>query len=48
MSDGQVSVAERVQGRLIEDLGHQAHVFEDNDLRALADRNSRGLLATVL
>ena len=48
MPDGQVSVAERVQRRLVEDLGHQTHVFEHHDLGAFADRNSGRLLPTVL
>ena len=48
MTDGQVRIAQRVQRRFVEDLRHQAHVFEDHDLRALADRNSRRLLAPVL
>ncbi len=48
MPDGQVSVAQRVQSRLVEDLRDQAHVFEDHDLRAFADRNPRRLLPAVL
>jgi hypothetical protein len=48
MTDSQVRIAQRVQRRFVEDLRHQTHVFEDNDLGALADRDSRRLLASVL
>ena len=48
MPDRQVSAAEGIEGGLVEDLGYQTHVFEDHDLRALADRNPRRLLAPVL
>ena len=48
MPDRQVSVSQRVQRRLVEDLGDQPHVFENHDLRAFADRDSRRLLPTVL
>ena len=33
---------------LVEDLGDQAHVLEDEDLAAVADRDAGGLLAAVL
>ncbi|GGT67063.1 hypothetical protein GCM10010272_07060 [Streptomyces lateritius] len=33
---------------LVEDLGHKAHVLEDEDLGAVADRDSRGFLAPML
>jgi hypothetical protein len=46
--DGEVSIAERVQSRLVENLGDQPHVFENHDLRAFADRDSRRLLPTML
>ncbi|ALM40052.1 hypothetical protein SFR_3437 [Streptomyces sp. FR-008] len=36
------------EGSLVEDLGDKAHVLEDEDLGAVADRDSRGLLAPVL
>ena len=32
MADGEVSITERFEGCLVEDLGHQTHVFEDHDL----------------
>ena len=48
MPDSDVSIAERVQSRLVENLGDQSHVFEDHDLRTFADRDSRRLLPTML
>ncbi|GGY72007.1 hypothetical protein GCM10010363_61710 [Streptomyces omiyaensis] len=33
---------------LVEDLGHEAHVLEDEDLGAVADRDSRGFLTPML
>ena len=39
---------QRVQRGLVEDLGDQAHVLVDQDLLAVADRDSRRLLAAVL
>jgi len=39
---------ERPEGGLVEDLGDQAHVFEDEDLGVVADRDSRGFLTPVL
>jgi hypothetical protein len=48
MPDSEVSIAERVKSRLVENLGDQAHVFENHDLRAFANRDSRRLLPTVL
>ncbi len=39
---------ERTERGLVEDLGHQAHVLEDEDLGAVADRDSRGFLAPML
>src|SRR4249919_3670125 len=48
MPDGQVSVAKGVQSRLVEDLRDQAHVFEDHDLGAFADRDTCRLLPAVL
>lgn len=39
---------ERTERGLVEDLGDQAHVLEDEDLRAVADRDSRGFLASML
>ena len=48
MSDRQMCVAERIERCLVEHLGNQTHVFEDHDLRAFADRDSRRLLPTML
>jgi hypothetical protein len=39
---------ERTERGLVEDLGDQAHVLEDEDLGAVADRDSRGFLTPVL
>ncbi|GAA3228307.1 hypothetical protein GCM10020256_40460 [Streptomyces thermocoprophilus] len=39
---------EGAEGGLVEDLGDQAHVLEDEDLGAVADRDSRGFLAPML
>ena len=39
---------ERLERRLVEDLGHQAHVLVDQDLAAVADRDAGGLLPAVL
>jgi hypothetical protein len=33
---------------LVEDLGHEAHVLEDEDLGAIAYRDSRGFLTPML
>ncbi|GGW02005.1 hypothetical protein GCM10010230_34060 [Streptomyces narbonensis] len=33
---------------LVEDLGHEAHVLEDEDLGAVANRDTRGFLAPML
>ena len=48
VADRQVGPAQRLQGRLVEDLGDQTHVFEHDDLGALADRDAGRLLAAVL
>ena len=34
--------------RFIENIGHQAHVFKDNDAVIIAHRNARGFLPAVL
>ncbi|GAB2583234.1 hypothetical protein GCM10027168_14980 [Streptomyces capparidis] len=47
MADGQVP-AQGAEGGLVEDLGDQAHVLEDQDLGAVAHRDARGLLSAVL
>jgi hypothetical protein len=39
---------ERTERGLVEDLGHEAHVLEDEDLRAVAYRDTRGFLASML
>jgi hypothetical protein len=39
---------ERTERGLVEDLGHKAHVLEDEDLGAIADRDSRGFLTPML
>jgi hypothetical protein len=39
---------ERTERGLVEDLGHEAHVLEDEDLGAVAHRDSRGFLAPML
>ncbi len=39
---------ERTEGGLVEDLGDEAHVLEDEDLGAVADRDARGFLAPML
>jgi hypothetical protein len=39
---------ERTERGFVEDLGHEAHVLEDKDLGAVADRDSRGFLAPML
>ncbi len=39
---------EGAEGGLVEDLGDQAHVLEDEDLGAVAHRDSRGLLSSML
>jgi hypothetical protein len=39
---------ERAEGGLVEDLGDQPHVLEDEDLGAVADRDTRGFLAPML
>jgi hypothetical protein len=43
-----MSIAQRVQSCLVEDLRDQPHVFEDHNLGALADRNSCRLLPSML
>src|SRR6187551_2760579 len=43
-----MSIAQRVQSCLVEDLGNQTHVFEDHNLGALADRNPCRLLSSML
>ena len=40
--------AQRVQHRLVEDLGDEAHVLVDDDAVAVADRDPGRLLAAVL
>jgi hypothetical protein len=47
VSDRDVTL-ERTERGLVEDLGDQAHVLEDEDLGAVADRDSRGFLTPVL
>ena len=47
MPDGHVA-AQGVEHRLVEDLGHQAHVLVDDDPGAVADRDARRLLAAML
>ena len=47
MADGKLTL-ERLEGRFVEDLGHQAHVFVDQDLIAVADCDASRLLAPVL
>jgi hypothetical protein len=47
MSDGEVAAQTR-ERRLVEDLRHQAEVFEYDDAGAVADRDAGRLLATVL
>ncbi|GAA5006593.1 hypothetical protein GCM10025734_46840 [Kitasatospora paranensis] len=47
MSDGDMPV-QRPQGGLVEDLGHEAHVLEDENLGAVAHCNARGFLSAVL
>src|SRR5690606_18457169 len=37
-----------VERRLVEDLRHEPHVLVDEDLRTVARRDARGLLAAVL
>ncbi|GAA0347464.1 hypothetical protein GCM10009540_79710 [Streptomyces turgidiscabies] len=39
---------ERAERGLVEDLGDEAHVLEDEDLRAVAHRDTRGFLASML
>ncbi|GAA0624715.1 hypothetical protein GCM10010394_64280 [Streptomyces crystallinus] len=39
---------EGAEGSLVEDLGNEPHVLEDEDLGAVADRDSRGFLAPML
>ena len=39
---------QRVEGGLVEDLTHQAHVLEDHDPAAIAHGDTGGLLAAVL
>jgi hypothetical protein len=40
--------AQRGQGRLIKDLGDQAHFLVDHDAVAVADRYARGFLSAML
>ena len=47
VADRQVAL-ERVERRLVEDLGHQSHVLVDQDLPAVADRDAGRLLPAVL
>ena len=47
MPDGDVPV-QRGQGLLVEHLGDQAEVLEDDDLRPVGDGDAGGLLAAVL
>src|SRR5262249_50301740 len=47
VSDRDVAL-ERSEGGLVEDLGDQAHVLEDENLGAVADRDTRGFLTSVL
>src|SRR5215475_5312388 len=47
MTDGDVPAQGREHG-LVEDLGNQAHVLEDDDPAAVADRDAGGLLTPVL
>jgi hypothetical protein len=39
---------QRVQRRFVEDLGHEAHVFVNEDLAAVARGDARGFLPAVL
>ncbi|GAA3112116.1 hypothetical protein GCM10010449_38030 [Streptomyces rectiviolaceus] len=39
---------ERAEGGFVEDLGNEPHVLEDKDLGAVAHRDSRGFLASML
>ena len=47
MADRQVAVEGR-QGRFVEDLADQPEVLEDEDVVAVADRDTGGFLAPVL
>ena len=47
MADRQVPF-EGVQGDFVEDLGHEPHVFVDDDPLTVAEGDARGLLAAVL
>jgi len=47
MADGKVP-AQGLEMGLVEDLGDQAHVLVDQDLRAVADSDAGRLLAAVL
>ena len=47
VTDGDMALEGAERG-LVEDLGDQAHVLEDEDLGAVAHRDARGLLSTVL
>jgi hypothetical protein len=40
--------AQRAEHGLLEDLRHQAHVLDHDDLLAVADRDARRLLPAVL
>ena len=46
--DGQMTAGQGLQGRLVEDLGDQAHVLEDHDLAAATYRDASRLLPAVL
>ncbi|GGZ24806.1 hypothetical protein GCM10010365_51450 [Streptomyces poonensis] len=47
MAYGDVAL-ERAERGFVEDLGYEAHVLEDEDLGAVADRDTRGFLAPML
>src|SRR5690606_41910022 len=47
MADGDMTLQRR-EHLLVEDLGHQPEVFEDDDLRAVGHRDTSGFLAAVL
>ncbi|GAA1404799.1 hypothetical protein GCM10009639_51040 [Kitasatospora putterlickiae] len=47
MSDGDMPV-QRPQGGLVEDLGDESHVLEDENLGAVAHCDARGFLTAVL
>ena len=47
VADGEVA-GERGQRAVVEHVGHEAHVLDDGDVLAVADRHARRLLAPVL